>query len=235
MIANSKLKAKALQQLKGNWQEPVLLTLVFMLAFLGISALEFIPLIGFLIQTLLGPVLAAGYLIAILSFYRGDKSNLISKMFEPIQTGYVRYLGTMLLAGLYTFLWMLLLIVPGIIKLLSYMMTPFILKDNPEIEYNKAIKMSREMMSGHKLKLFLLFLSFTGWLILGVLTLSIGFLWILPYLYTTLAAFYEERMASFEANPALLGVVEQEEAEENEEDEKDEKEVEEEKNQQEDS
>lgn len=71
-------------------------------------------------------------------------------------------------------------------------MTLFILKDEPELKYNAAIEKSMKMMSGYKMKLFLLDLSFIGWAILCILTLGLGFLFLSPYVTTAHAAFYEE-------------------------------------------
>ena len=76
-----------------------------------------------------------------------------------------RIVGTKLLQAIYTFLWTLLLVIPGIIKNYSYAMTDFILKDQPELANNAAIEKSMAMMDGNKMKLFLLDLSFIGWAI----------------------------------------------------------------------
>ena len=92
----------------------------------------------------------------------------------------------------YLFLWTLLFIIPGIIKSFSYAMTYFIINDHPEYSINQAITESRRMMDGHKMEYFILCLSFIGWFILSCITLGIGFLWLIPYFYTTSAAFYEE-------------------------------------------
>ncbi|ARO57692.1 Integral membrane protein [Bacillus cereus] len=97
-----------------------------------------------------------------------------------------------LLVNLYLFLWTLLFIIPGIIKSFSYAMTYFIINDHPEYSLNQAITESRRMMDGHKMEYFILCLSFIGWFILSCITLGIGFLWLIPYFYTTSAAFYEE-------------------------------------------
>ena len=63
--------------------------------------------------------------------------------------------------SIYTFLWSLLLIIPGVIKGLSYSMTPFILTDKPELSANEAIELSMKMMDGHKMDLFVLLLIFS--------------------------------------------------------------------------
>ncbi|MDD7247204.1 MAG: DUF975 family protein [Prevotellaceae bacterium] len=105
---------------------------------------------------------------------------------------YLRIFLTLLLVQIYTILWMLLLIIPGLVKCYSYSMTSFILKDNPEMKYDAAINESMRMMQGHKMKLFLLDLSFIGWFFLSILTLGIGFLFLQPYMSTAHAHFYED-------------------------------------------
>jgi len=88
---------------------------------------------------------------------------------------------TMLLTGVFIFLWSLLLIIPGIVKSYSYRMVPYILADNPNIGVKKAISLSNEMTMGHKFNMFVLDLSFIGWYLLGILALGIGVLFVLPY------------------------------------------------------
>jgi uncharacterized membrane protein len=102
----------------------------------------------------------------------------------------VRNAVSILLVYLYTALWTLLLIVPGIVKGLAYSLTPFIVKDNPQLSPNQAINLSMKMMKGHKFDLFYLYLSFIGWIFLAILTLGIGLLWVIPYMQTSMAAFY---------------------------------------------
>ena len=96
------------------------------------------------------------------------------------------------LRGLYCFLWGLLFIIPGIVKAYSYAMTPYIMTEHPEMTANEAITASRQLMDGHKGELFLLRLSFIGWMILNIFTLGIGSLWLTPYIQATEAAFYRE-------------------------------------------
>ena len=111
---------------------------------------------------------------------------------DDIVSGFKNYskvLGASLLVALYTALWSL-LIIPIFIKPFSYSMTLRIIKDNPDIKVNEAITKSRELMDGHKVELFLLILSFIGWFILSILTLGILFIWVLPYMQTTINLFY---------------------------------------------
>ena len=95
-----------------------------------------------------------------------------------------------LLTGIYTFLWMLLFIIPGMIASLSYAMAPFIMAENPDMKANAAIRRSKELMDGHKWELFCLDFSFIGWGFLCILTLGIGMLFLAPYKAAAYAAFY---------------------------------------------
>ena len=100
--------------------------------------------------------------------------------------------ATRFLKGLYTFLWSLLLIIPGIIAAYSYAMTGYILAEHPELTASEAIERSKEMMSGNRFRLFCLQFSFIGWAILCTFTLGIGNLWLTPYKQAAVAAFYRE-------------------------------------------
>lgn len=125
-----------------------------------------------------------------------DENPGMGFMFSGFSGGrYLKLLGTLLLMAVYELLWLLCLVIPGIVKSYSYSMTYFIMNDNPDICYDAAITESSRMMRGHKMQLFLLDLSMIGWGFLSVLTLGIGFLFLVPYNYTAHAAFYEELKA----------------------------------------
>lgn len=94
--------------------------------------------------------------------------------------------------NIFTFLWTLLFIIPGLIKSYAYSMAGFILTENPEMTAKEAMEVSQKMMRGNKWRLFCLNLSFIGWNILGVLSLGIGMLWVNPYHNAAVAAFYDE-------------------------------------------
>lgn len=101
-------------------------------------------------------------------------------------------LGLRLVITFFTLLWAILLIIPGIIAALSYSMAFYIMEENPSMGIMDAIAQSKEMMQGNKWRLFCLVISFIGWLILSTLTLGIGFLWLVPYMNASIAAFYLE-------------------------------------------
>ena len=79
----------------------------------------------------------------------------------------------------------------------------YILVEKPELSANEAIELSIKMMDGRKMDLFLLYLSFIGWAILAIFTLFIGYLWLYPYMYTSLAAFYEDVKADYESKQVV--------------------------------
>ncbi len=81
-------------------------------------------------------------------------------------------------------------IVGMIVMYFSYALTYYVMIENPEYSVSQAMKESKSLMKGHKLDLFLLWLSFIGWALLAILTLGIGFLWVSPYMSTTTAHFY---------------------------------------------
>ena len=98
-----------------------------------------------------------------------------------------------LLRSIYTFLWSLLFVFPGIYAAYGYAMTPYILLENPEMTANEAITKSKELMDGNRWRLFCLEISFFGWaLLVALLTFGIGSLWLKPYMEASFAAFYRE-------------------------------------------
>lgn len=170
---------------------PVLVTLIVCI-FSGLSG---IPWAGVILLFLVAMPLEYSVEQAFLQFARGNKEELMENMFSGFKN-YGRALGTPLLMGLYVFLWSLLLVIPGIIKAYSYAMTYYVALDHPELGAEKCIQESMRLMPGHKMKLFLLDLSFIGWGLLCILTFGIGFLWLAPYISISHAHFYEELKAA---------------------------------------
>ena len=147
--------------------------------------------------------LTVGYANAMRRLLLSGDNDLLKNTFKLALDGYWHKVWTMLVVGIFTALWTLLLIIPGIIKALSYSMTKYILQDNPELSASESIHRSRMMMKGHKFDLFWLYLSFIGWLILGIFTFGIGYFWLVPYMETAEAAFYEEVKADYALNGGL--------------------------------
>lgn len=210
---NKNLKAQALNNLTGNWGLSVgVALLAAILGGLSISssfnlnideevlqrfpraAMAVVMAVGSfagtinLLHFILGGTINLGYTQFLLDQYEGKElecKTLFSK-FDHFGQGFLQRF----LRNLYIALWSLLFIVPGIVKTYSYAMTPYILIDHPEMTANEAITASRQLMDGHKMELFLLRLSFIGWMLLNILTLGIGSLWLNPYTQAAETAFY---------------------------------------------
>jgi uncharacterized membrane protein len=103
---------------------------------------------------------------------------------------------TGLLVTVFTMLWSLLFVIPGIVKAYSYSMAFYIKIDHPEYTATQAIDESRNLMRGNKMRLFCLHLSFIGWMIVGCLTFGIGMLWVAPYISAAEAEFYQDLIGS---------------------------------------
>lgn len=98
---------------------------------------------------------------------------------------------TMFFRDLYTFLWTLLFIIPGVYVSYQYRLVPYILAETPDMEYKAVLQRSKEQMNGHKWKAFVLDLSFILWKLLSVITCGIvGIFYVTPYKYLTDAALY---------------------------------------------
>ena len=194
----SNYRKRALASLEHGWGTFVCATLVYLVissicqSFTRIDK-ESASLAGLsLVMTILLLPLIWGFYTMYLDHIRGEKVGLGNLFKGYSKEWFSKSLLTLLLMYVYILLWTLLLIIPGIIKALSYAMTPYVLKDNPNMKNNEAIEESMRLMSGHKAELFLLGLSFIGWALLSLLTLGIGFLWLIPYMQTAFAYFYED-------------------------------------------
>ena len=178
MIDRPHIKSLAKQQLKGNFLNILLITVI-----LGLVSL--IPLVG--------PVLAPGLTLCICMVYLGltyGSEPQISGCFHGL-THLGKAWWLTILMGFFTFLWSLLFLIPGFIKSLAYSMAPFILADDPSLTAREALNVSKQMTEGHKFELFLLSLSFLGWTLLIPFTFGLAALWVVPYMCATYANFYQ--------------------------------------------
>ena len=148
--------------------------------------------------------LAVGFLNSFRKLLVQGDNEISGNMYKMAVGNYWHKVWGMFLMMLFVSLWTLLFIIPGIVKAFSYSMTPYILEEHPELSANEAIDHSRAMMKGHKFDLFWLLLSFIGWGFLCLFTFGIGFLWLTPYMNTSVAAFYEDVKADYEVNGGLI-------------------------------
>lgn len=213
MKTNQEYKNAALAALKGHWAPAVVCAIVYMLLSLAASlALELIDptkvadgvfwtvyalVMGFMLLVLMP--LQVGFYNAHKDLLASGDDALTHNMFRIGFSRWGHNVWGNFLIGIFCFLWSLLLIIPGLVKGFAYAMTPYILVDNPELSANEAINLSQKMMKGHKFDLFWLVLSFIGWILLGILTLGIGYFWLIPYVNTAMAGFYQDVKAEYES------------------------------------
>ena len=199
---NQTYKNRALKSLEGKWVEGIIASLIYLvIAGVGSSVVSLsfgndaqVMATGTQgIWTLLCLPLGWGFAVYFLNLIRNQDIG-----YERLFDGYKDF-GRIFLAaflvGLCETIGCILLIVPGIIAGLMFSQTCFILKDDPQVSATDAMKRSMEMMNGHKMELFVIWLSFLGWGILAVLTCGFGLLFLYPYMYSTLAHYYEDLKA----------------------------------------
>lgn len=184
---NVKLMKEARKSLESKWGIAIVTFFIYAIISGSFSA---IPIVGSIASLILGGAFAFGIATFSLTIARNQKEDL-KQIFDGFNN-FSKNLIAYLLIVLYVLLWSLLFIIPGIIAVISYSMVFFILVDEPEIGAEEALKKSKKMMNGHKLKYFGLCLRFFGWSLLCILTLGIGFLWLIPYIHVTNAKFYDD-------------------------------------------
>ena len=108
-----------------------------------------------------------------------------------------------LLKSIFMVLLLCLFIVPGVIFYYRYYFTSYIMAEKPELSWKEAMNISKKMTEGHKGELFVLDLSFLGWDLLVGITCGIVGIYVLPYVYTTQALYYE----NFKLRAFQLGVM----------------------------
>lgn len=139
----------------------------------------------------------------VLAWSRGEDVNKWKVLFGGFNSAkiFFKQVGVVVLNTILCALWAVLLVVPGIIKGLAYSMYPYVLRDEPELSVWQTLKKSEAIMKGYKGKLFLMYLSFVGWFILGAFTFGILYIWLTPYIMTSTVKFYDDvRRAYYNGN-----------------------------------
>ncbi len=152
------------------------------------------------------PVVTVTFYTYMTKVLRGEKVNYEREL-EDHKKNWWNYTCTYFMSQLFIFLWSLLFVIPGIIKALGYSQVMYIQSENPEMKWDKCLEKSEKMMDGHKMELFSLELGFIGWFILGVLTMGIAFIWVIPYYQITLLR-YHHALAGVNLNSIDAEVVE---------------------------
>ena len=214
MKTNAQIRQESLSLMKGNWGAGIGVVLIYGLIALAITFVcgalgkalipggdplqaalseQFGNFVSGVVNIVLVYPMEFAAMMMFLAFVRGEKSLSVEGLFKAFNSKYYgKSVGVMWLTYFFTFLWTLLLIVPGIIKGLSYSLAPYILADNMELTANEAIEKSMKMMKGHKMQLFLMLLGYAGFALLSIVALCIPLLWLAPYYQSVMAKFYEE-------------------------------------------
>lgn len=190
-MTRKELKARAREQLGGKifgniWLMAVLA--VFIYGAITSAASVVIPGLGALI--LIGPV-TYGMKKMFLKQARDHREMELGDLFNGFTDDFGQTLLIGLLTSIFTFLWGLLFVIPGIVKYYAYSMAYYIKADHPDYDWRQCISESQAMMKGHKWELFVLELSFLGWGIVGAMCLGVGTLWVSAYMEAAHAQFYE--------------------------------------------
>jgi len=212
MTSNGELMREARRALEGNWAIGIAGNIFFNLLALSSSIFFYAAILyavtaslamGAGLVAIFGEILAGGLVLGILegifvvgfcSFYLSIAQGKAADL-SDLFSGFKRLgtcIGAFCLMGLFILLWSFLLVLPGIIAAFRYAMVFFIIADDCTAGPLEAIRKSKQMMKGNKWKFFCLHWRFLGWTLISLLTCGIGFLWLLPYMQTTLACFYED-------------------------------------------
>lgn len=183
---NATLMRMARESLQGKWALAIGTFLVYTIIMSSFGAMKEFGVLSLLVA---GPMISGAAIFSLnISRNRDARLEQLFDGFKYFSTSLVAYL----LFLLYVLLWTLLLVIPGIIAALSYSMTFYILADDPTVKPQEALDRSKKMMDGYKMKLFGLGLRFFLLALLCVLTLGIGFLWLIPYANISMAKFYDD-------------------------------------------
>ena len=188
MKENTQIMSEARASLNGKWPLAIGTFLILLLISMGAAL---IPLAGQIIGILIAGPLAVGGAYFALNIVR-DQVAQTDDLFFSFNNNLSNSILAYLLVVAFALIGFVLLIIPGVIVALALSQTWFILAENPSMDSYDAIMRSRKMMDGFKFKLFKIQLRLLGLGLLCLLTLGIGFLWLIPYQYVVYAKFYEE-------------------------------------------
>ncbi len=178
------LKTSAKTQLGGGiFKSPWLMALLYLVVATAITSASSIVLVGPII--VMGPI-AYAQCKAFLRVARGEAANYdLGTLFDGFKDDFGQNLLLGLMTSIFVCLWSMLFVIPGIIKMYAYSMAFYVKADHPDYDWHQCLNESKRLTDGHKGELFVLDLSFIGWLIVGSLACGLGTLWVTPYQFAT--------------------------------------------------
>ena len=175
MPSRKELKLAAKGHIKGNILTMFLCLIVLMI-------------LTSVTMGLFAPALAVGLCLIYINMTQGVKPS-VGDLFNRTGT-FGKALWLSIITAFFTMLWSYLLLVPGIIKGLSYSMGPYIMAEHPDWTARQCLTESKRIMKGNVGKLFVLILSFIPWFLLCGVTFGIAYIYVIPYMEATIAGFY---------------------------------------------
>jgi uncharacterized membrane protein len=196
VIDRKQIKLDAKSSISGKLANVFMLGVVYaIITFLVSFFCGFIPFVGWIIVILVDAVFLLGWTQVWLKLARTNEQPEFADLFSYLQFDNAHFTKAVFLyirIVAFTFLWSLLFIIPGIIKGIAYSFAPFIAIDYPELDARECQEKSIEMTQGYKGQLFILSLSFLGWILLGIITLGLAFIYVEPYYKVAFANFYRK-------------------------------------------
>ena len=185
----AELKSAARSQIKGKIGILFLITLIIS-AISGVASglLSLIPGGGIIASVVITPAFALSIVRVYLNVVKGG-TPAAGDAFSGFDDFWSAF-KVQFFTGLFTFLWSLLFVIPGIVKGYAYSMSMYVLADNPGKPALECIRESQNITNGHKMDLFVLHLSFIGWVLLSVITCGIAYIWVGPYMSAAYANAY---------------------------------------------
>lgn len=184
------LKSAAKQQIRGKIG--ILFVITLIIGIITIAAnllLGMIPVVGSIIASfIITPAFTLSVYRVYVNLLKGYQPS-VGDAFSGFDDFWSAF-KVNFLVGLFTFLWSLLLVIPGIVKSFAYSMSMYILAENKGKPALACINESKAITNGHKMELFVLGLSFIGWYLLCVVTFGIAIIWVAPYIQATMANAY---------------------------------------------
>ena len=188
MKTRAELKEMAKQQIKGYIG--MLFVIALIIGAISGAAGAFPPL-ALVVSIIVTPAFSISIIRVYQELARNGKKPEAKDAFAGFDDFWTGF-KALFLVGLFTFLWSLLFVIPGIIKSFSYSQTMMIVAENKGIGAREAINRSKAMMDGRKMDYFVLGLSFIGWGLLCCITLGIAAIWVGPYMQATMVKFYND-------------------------------------------
>ena len=185
----AELKAAAKSQIKGKIGVLFVITLIIgLISGLAGGLLSLIPGGGIVVSIIIIPAFTLSMTRVYLNLVKGVQPH-VGDAFSGFDDFWSAF-KVNFFVGLFTFLWSLLFVIPGIIKAYSYSMSYYILAENKGKPALQCIEESKQMTDGHKMDLFVLDLSFIGWVLLCTFSLGIAGIWVVPYMQATYTNVY---------------------------------------------